>query len=310
MGPGMMRTLSAAGALLLLLGCSSGPTMPADAQAALELTNEMIDYKYVPPETPHFQYLFEKMQARRVLQRLAAFLSPLNLRGGLMLSLEEGGSTCKDPNSYYDGRGTLHLCYSWFDMLEKQASRQFVRAPGAPFTPMTPGLVPGVTRGEVIVGGTVSTLLHELGHFLFDVQEVPLFGREEDAADQIAALVMLQFGTEVSLATFKGSYSVWHHLYALRLLRSGGKVSMWSEANEHSIDVQRAYTELCMAYGKDQVAFKALAEQWLPRIRRSNCENEYRQTARAFNKTLKPDIDEAKMKRVLEMKVLEPADFE
>ena len=76
---GMLRILAAAGALLLLLGCSIGPPTPADAQAAPELTNEMIDYKYVPPENPKFHYLFVKMQERRVLQRLAAFLSPRSL---------------------------------------------------------------------------------------------------------------------------------------------------------------------------------------------------------------------------------------
>ena len=33
--------------------------------------------------------------------------------------------------------------------------------------------------------------LHETGHAAFDIFQVPLFGREEDAADLFAAYIML-----------------------------------------------------------------------------------------------------------------------
>jgi Putative metallopeptidase len=269
----------------------------------------MIDYKYNPPTDEKFKETYQRMKDRKILERLAAFLSPLNLRGGLMLSLEEGGNSCKGPNSYYDRRGTLHLCYSWFDYLERHASREVPRSPDQPFTPTTPGLMPGVTRPEVIIGGTISVILHELGHFLFDVQELPLFGREEDAADQIAALIMLQFGTNVALTTIKGTYNVWHDFNARTLLETKGRVVASQEADEHSIDIQRAYNFLCMAFGKDPAAFQELADRWLPRVRKSSCASEYRQAARAFKVTVSPDLDEEKVKQVLQMDVLRAEDF-
>ena len=44
--------------------------------------------------------------------------------------------------------------------------------------------------------GFVSTMLHETGHAIFYLLEIPIFGREEDAADAIASYVALQFGDD------------------------------------------------------------------------------------------------------------------
>ena len=50
-------------------------------------------------------------------------------------------------------------------------------------------VLPGFRREDAIVGGFVSTLLHETGHAIFHLLDIPIFGREEDAADAIAAYV-------------------------------------------------------------------------------------------------------------------------
>jgi len=308
-GVAMTRFLTAA-VLALVLGCPACPTSPASAQTNPELTNDLIDFEYHEPESEQYKPLYLRMKERKILERLAEVLSPLKLQGALMLSLEEGDkANCKYPNSYYDNAGTLHLCYSWFYYLENEVSKETKREPNEPFSGTTPGLMPGITRAEVIIGGTISVMFHELGHALFDIQDIPLFGREEDGADQIAALVMLQFGKDVALTTIKGTFNVWHHSNARRLRDSKGKISRGQEADEHSIAIQRAYVFLCMAYGKDPEAFEALADIWLPRIRKDNCASEYKQAAQAFNKTIRPDLDEDKLNKVLKMNVLRPDDF-
>jgi hypothetical protein len=38
--------------------------------------------------------------------------------------------------------------------------------------------------------------LHETGHAVFDLLEVPVLGREEDAADLFSAYIMLHFGKD------------------------------------------------------------------------------------------------------------------
>ena len=43
----------------------------------------------------------------------------------------------------------------------------------------------------VVLANLEFTLLHEIGHALIDHFELPVFGREEDAADQIATTTMI-----------------------------------------------------------------------------------------------------------------------
>ena len=47
--------------------------------------------------------------------------------------------------------------------------------------------------------------LHETGHAVFDILKVPVFGREEDAADLFSAYIMLQFGKEDAHRLILGS---------------------------------------------------------------------------------------------------------
>jgi hypothetical protein len=306
----IMARMIRAALLALVLGGPIAFSKPAAAQYPPELQNDMIVIEYHEPTSDKYRPIYERLKQRKILEQLAAFLSPLNLQGALVLSLEEGDRrACSGPNSYYDLAGTLHLCYSWFHFMDTEVAKEYPREPNEPFTITSLGLIPGVSRAEVIIGGAVGVILHELGHALFDIQDIPVFGREEDAADQIAALLMLQFGKEVGLTTIKGTYNVWHHLNAARLRANKGTIQASQEADEHSISIQRAFNFLCLAYGKDPETFQQLADRLLPRIRKDNCADEYKQVAQAFRKTVLPDIDQEKMKKVLEMKILLPEDF-
>ena len=55
-------------------------------------------------------------------------------------------------------------------------------------------LLPGFRREDAAVGAFVSVLLHETGHAIFHLLDIPIFGREEDAADFVGSYVALQFG--------------------------------------------------------------------------------------------------------------------
>jgi hypothetical protein len=96
---------------------------------------------------------------------------------------------------------------------------------------------------------------------------------------------------------------------AVRLQRQNGEIRPDQEADEHSIDIQRAFNFLCIAYGKDPATFRELADRLLPRTRQENCADEYKQAALAFRKTLLPDIDQEMMKEVLKMEILRPEDY-
>jgi hypothetical protein len=182
---------------------------PAGAQspASPELHNPKISIEY---KEPKYLGIYQRVKARRILERLDQLLSPLQLEHPLKLTIDQEGDICGGdyPNSYYSpDEYTVHICYNWFAMLENEASVRRYDDPEQ-FNVRTPGLMPGFTRGEVIVGGTVGVVLHEIGHAIRHNLDIPRLGREEDTADQMAGFIMLQFGSEVALPAIKGTINV------------------------------------------------------------------------------------------------------
>lgn len=305
-----MKVISSVAAVALGFGCQNIAVNAAAEESQPELHNENVYIEYHKPKNHKFEPIYRKLKERKLLEEFDAFLSPLQLKAALILSLEQGDPrNCNNPNSYFDGKDTLHLCYIYFDHLERDVAKEYPREPNEPFTSTSLGLMPGFTRAEVIIGGAVDVMMHELGHALFYIQGIPVLGREEDAADQVAAFIMTQFGPSVARTTIKGAYNAYHNDNAERLRKQNGVIRPWQEADEHSIDIQRAYNYLCMAFGRYPEAFQDLADSLLPRARSSNCGNEYRQAEFAFKKTLLPDIDRELMKKVQAMQIFRPEDF-
>ena len=137
--------------------------------------------------------------------------------------------------------------------------------------------------------------LHETGHAVFDLLKVPVFGREEDAADLFSAYIMLQFGKEHAHRLILGSA----YQYQADLLIPQVSVPFTKFANEHGIAVQRYFNLLCIAYGADQKLFADVVEKgYLPKDRAEGCDSEYEQTAFAFKKLIYPYIDKKLAKKV------------
>jgi hypothetical protein len=157
----------------------------------------------------------------------------------------------------------------------------------------------GFTRQEVIDGGFIGIALHETGHAVNDLFSVPVLGREEDTADQIAGFVMMQFGKDVARTAIKGTDYVW-----LNFARMGSAI-YW---DVHSTPGQRFQNFLCIGYGGDPDTFKDLADKWLPKDRIGNCQHEYLQVKNAFVKTILPHVDQELMKKVQATKWLRPDD--
>src|SRR5262249_12779075 len=136
---------------------------------------------------------------------------------------------------------------------------------------------------EVVVGGLVGVMLHELGHAVFDMLEVPVIGREEDAADQMSTFIALQFSKEVARTIVRGNaylYKVWYAFGAPAFF------------DEHGTGLQRYYNSLCLAYGGQPELFKELVDKGeLPKTRAANCAKEYQQARHAFEKTVLPFVD-------------------
>jgi hypothetical protein len=241
----------------------------AFAQAPAGLANSNIEFSYFPPKTLKYQATMERMKQRQVLESLSQFLSPLRLPHKLFLVTIECG---ENPSPrYVPDNWAILLCYEFNEILEKVAPKE-----GQPSQ--------GFTRDEVIVGSFVGVVLHEAGHAVFDMLDVPVFGREEDAADEMASFIALQFSKEVARTVTRGYAYFWSVL---------GNPKEWAQySDEHGTSAQRFYNTLCLGYGADPQTFKEFVDRgWLPKERADNCAAEYQQIKLAFEKTILPYVD-------------------
>ncbi len=246
-----------------------------------------------------YQALYERVKKRAVLEEISEFLSPLKLKKKLIFET----TSCGVVNAFYDPTDqTVHLCYEMLDWIENVAAVSPDKLKQTPDAPPR-GLLPGVTRAEAIVGAIGGVALHETGHAVFDIQQIPRLGREEDAADMVAGFVMLQFGSEVARVMIKGMFNVTYNWQA-----ESPNISVAALADSHSLALQRGFAILCLAYGKEPDTFKDLAQAWLPAARQPSCAREYRQAENAFRKTILPYVDQALMKKVQQMQILRPED--
>jgi len=268
----------------------------AQTQSPPDLRNK-VKVDYLEPRDPgpndakaqeaykRYRVIYERMVKRQVLEEFAAFMAPLRLPVGLRVRTQECNG---QVNAFYDpSEWTIKLCYEFLDNLEEKAAKS--------------AEAQGFTRAEAVVGGFLMVLLHEAGHAMSDIFELPVLGREEDSADQLAAFVMLQFGPDVARTAINGAAFYW--------LTSWNGGDWFPHFDTHSTGSQRAATFLCIGYGGDPERFKDLVEKrWLPKERADNCGREYQQVRLAFRKTMLPYIDQEVLKKVQGTKWLKPDD--
>jgi hypothetical protein len=240
----------------------------AIAQAPPELSNPQIQIAYVQPINPALMPVRERLQKRLVLEQLKQFLAPLKLPRPLTVQFDQ----CGGPARAYKSPGPASVCYELIDQIEKIAAKA------------QPNL-----RETVLVGTVVQVVLHELAHGVFDAFKVPIWGREEDAADMLAAFIVLQFGEDVARQVVIGTAVFWE--------LSGQSWNGSAFASQGSPEAQRYFNYLCIAYGGAPKSFEFLtkAEEGkkpiLPASRSQRCEREYNQFRKAFDLRIMPYVD-------------------
>src|SRR4029450_1816383 len=155
----------------------------------------------------------------------------------------------------------------------------------------------GSTPVDALLGPLIDTCLHEFGHAIFDMLRVPTFGREEDAADQGSAYIMLQLGKAEARRLFLGTA----YAYKTEFEAATAPHALKAFANVHGTPAQRFYNLLCIAYGADAQLFGDLvAKGYLPKERAEDCEGEYKQVAFAIQKLIAPHIDARRARKVFD----------
>lgn len=131
------------------------------------------------------------------------------------------------------------------------------------------------------------TMYHEIGHMLVGELDLPVLGKEEDAADALATILLLNDDEdEDSYNALIDSADGW---YFNAVNSTGSSVDDFSYYDEHSLDIQRAYAMVCMMVGKDPDAFAQTAEAYeLSEDRVEGCAGTYEQANSAWTTLLEP----------------------
>ena len=122
---------------------------------------------------------------------------------------------------------------------------------------------------------------------MFDLLKIPIFGREEDAADQFSAYVMLMAGKDEVRRLISGAA----YQFKSGVQSESQNIATKRFADVHGTFAQRFYNILCLAYGADEELFKDMANAYLPKDRAEGCSDEYANVAYAFKTLIGPYID-------------------
>jgi Putative metallopeptidase len=265
--------------------CAAFYAAPAAAQKSRAPKLDQIRIAHEKPSNPAHQDLYDLIRERRALERIKEFLSPLRLPRRLLLRIAGCDGAA---NAWYDRADTtITVCYEYIDEVRRHAP--------------TETTAQGITPDDAVAGPFVEVFLHEVAHALFDMLRIPILGREEDAADQIAAYLLLQLGKDEARRVIGG--------IALMYFREAREQStaMAAFASRHGLPAQRFYNVLCLTYGSDPGAFADIVEKrYLPQQRADGCVAEYKQVAEAFHRLIRPHLDPVLARRVKRRKWLRP----
>jgi hypothetical protein len=140
---------------------------------------------------------------------------------------------------------------------------------------------------EFVSGNLLFTLLHELGHAAINQFDLPVLGKEEDAADSFAATRLMRIGSEFSDQVVESAAQSWF-LIDRRDRKEGETVPYY---DEHGLDQQRAYQIVCFVVGSNVEKFKKLADETkLPDDRRKSCAGDFLRAKKSWDSVLKPHM--------------------
>src|SRR5215470_3153446 len=267
--------------------CLSLFVIPVDLAIA-DAQSRRIAIEYVPPKNPAHQPLYEMLKEHRVLERLQEIFSPFQLP--IELTFKTVG--CDGVSNAWYSRPTVTICYEYLAEIQRDMPKETTPA--------------GVTPADAVLGQFFYVIAHEVGHAMFDLLNVPVFGHQEDAADQFAGYIILQFGKADARRLIGGAA----HSYKKYVQNPTVTAPLTAFSDEHGPPAQRYYNLLCLAYGADPVVFADIVDmKYLPKERASVCRGQYGELAYAFHQLIVPHLDRQLAKQVMDKSWLPPVDM-
>jgi hypothetical protein len=277
----IMATL-VAGALCLATPCAEARKAAPSPRAEAD----RVDIQYVEPKLAANQPAYKLVRDHQVLEKIRDLLRPLRLPHRVLLETRD----CDGKSNAWSNEDGVTVCYEYIDEIRKNAPEK-----------TTPG---GVAPIDAVIGPLMDVFLHEAGHAVFANLKTPLFGREEDAADQFSTYIMLKLDKDEAHRLILGSA----YQYKGDLLAPSVTVKQEWFADEHGTSAQRFYNLLCTAFGADPELFTDVVDKgFLPGERAISCIREHAQLEHAFETLIRPHID-PKLALKLHKRWLPPVD--
>ena len=235
-------------------------------------------YQYVPPDNPDLRYAYQWAADTHMFSTIpeidgldGLFVTPRPLR--------YVATQCGTVNAFYNKNlSAVVLCYEMIDSLTKMGA---ALAKGAHD--------PKALTVEFVKDNLRFILLHESGHAMIDLLDMPAVGREEDSVDQLSAVVLMTHTetseTENDIARVVQLAATWFKVNSADTPNNDKSIF----ADEHALDAQRYFNLLCFIYGRDPDHFRGIADGgMLPKARADRCPEEAAKITRSWSRLMLP----------------------
>lgn len=196
---------------------------------------------------------------------VAGWIAALNNLLALPRDVPIRHTECGQENAFYNPEtGEVMLCYELLDRIAYTMSNAQIASDEVP---------------RATGDAWLFVAFHEIGHALIDAYSLPVTGREEDAADDLATLLLVHAGASDAALDAAMFWA----------LTQTGEHSAAEFADEHSLNEQRFYAILCTVYGSDpQKDAWLVSEGYLPEERAPRCVVEYHKKDASWSTLLAP----------------------
>jgi hypothetical protein len=220
---------------------------------------------YVPPKTQMGKIWEASVKSGQYYEKTADILGNYILwpRDVLIVIGEIGTANC----FYLPDKHRIHVGYEMYDFILQQFSA---------IEPQKEAIRHTFLCMDFIFN-------HEMGHCLVGELDLPITGREEDAADDMAA---------VSFAEHGGTYGPDVAFAAAQFFELMGRKANTKDLpfwDEHSLDKQRFFNILAIFYGSNPNRYSFI-EKLIPAQRLARCGRDYKHKARSWDRILNPHL--------------------
>lgn len=264
----MNRHIAMASVMVLIAASGCAPRGPASSGPSSKPhpIRDVGDFRvfYDAPKNSPYAELQRALRESKLFDKIA---TDLNATLALPFDIPIHFDQCNELNAFYDpAERRITICYE----LISHVAREFAAHAESE-----------EELEKATIGTALFVLYHEAGHGLVDVLKLPVTGKEEDAVDQLAVLVLVLSGEEE--AALDGA--TWFLLQGA-LETDIENLAFW---DEHSLDLQRFYNIACWVYGRDPGRHSDLVtEGILPEDRAQGCADEYQQLSGSWTTLLSP----------------------